>query len=177
VPDIGESGAFPVLTEAEIRRRQEEEDRAWASYQAEQAREGRRDPAPAAKPAAAPVAAPAPAVVEAPPVVTEAPAVVAVAAPVVAAVVEAVVAAPIVVNTPAAVATAEDDEDATLDIPSPFATVAAKAAPALDTEATQPINIVELRAAVLTEVTEAVATAAAPEAPVAAPAADEAPKA
>ncbi len=194
VPDIGESGAFPVLTEAEIRRRQEEEDRAWASYQAEQAREGRRDPAPAARPAPAPVAAPtpvavavapvvvpeviaeaAPAVAEAAPVVAEPP--VAVAAPVVAAVVEAVVAAPIVVTTPAAMAAAEDDEDATLDIPSPFATVAAKAAPALDTEATQPINIIELRAAVLTEVTEAVATAAAPEAPVAAPAADEAPKA
>ncbi len=189
VPDIGESGAFPVLTEAEIRRRQEEEDRAWASYQAEQAREGRRDPAPAAKPAAAPVAAPAPvvaaveepvatAVAEPAPVVV--PEVIAEVAPVVAAVVEAVVAAPIVVTTPAAVAAAEDDEDATLDIPSPFATVAATtapAAPALDTEATQPINIVELRAAVLTEVTEAEATAAAPAAPVAAPAADEAPKA
>ncbi len=186
VPDIGESGAFPVLTDAEIRRRQEEEDRAWASYQAEQAREGRRDPAPAARPAAAPVAAPAPvvaaveepvatAVAEPAPVV--APVVVAVAAPVVAAVVEAVVAEPIVVAAPAAVAAAEEDEDATLDIPSPFATVAATAAPALDTEATQPINIVELRAAVVTEVPEAEVTAAAPVAPVAAPAADETPKA
>jgi hypothetical protein len=102
-------------------------------------------------------------------------------APVVAAVVEAVVATPEAVAAPVAVAAVEDDEDATLDIPSPFVTAGAMPAPALDVEATQPINITELRAAVVTEVPEVEATAAAPEAPVAAPAAtpaaDEAPKA
>jgi hypothetical protein len=106
-------------------------------------------------------------------------------------------AAPVVVEAPvvvakaveAPVATPEEDNDDTIDIPSPFATTAAMATPSLDAEATQPINIIELRAALMTEVTEAdavaAATAATPEAPVVAqavapaatPAADEAPKA
>jgi hypothetical protein len=117
---------------------------------------------------AAPVAAAPPVVVEAAPVVVEAPVVVAKA-----------------VEAP--VATPEEDNDDTIDIPSPFATTAAMATPSLDAEATQPINIIELRAALMTEVTDAVAaaTAATPEAPVVAqavapaatPAADEAPKA
>ena len=106
-----------------------------------------------------------------------------------------VVEAPVVVAkaVEAPVATPEEDNDDTIDIPSPFATTAAMATPSLDAEATQPINIIELRAALMTEVTEAdavaAATAATPEAPVVAqavapaatpaatPAADEAPKA
>ncbi|MFM7065999.1 MAG: Rne/Rng family ribonuclease [Gammaproteobacteria bacterium] len=172
VPDIGESGTFPVLTDAEMRRRQAEEDRAWAAYQAEQARESRREPA-AGKPAtpSVPEAVTAPLVAavattvaaasaepetahaaaaatpqvtapvaSAPTSSTIEPAAAVPAAPVVEPVVATAVVTPVV-----APAEEDEEEDATLDIPSPFA--AGIAEPVLDAEATQPINVAELRAA------------------------------